>query len=285
MDDTRFDTITRLFARRRLSRPQAISETRTGRAAGAIGASSTRASAQDATPAPDAPTAPEPPELLFVQSFQSGTITPSEGEDSRYTVTLDHGIGQTIHFSDRPDRIVGATPTEQFLSGLGFTPDNPPNAAIITANEDGETTLAVVELFDPVYDTESATITYEMAMLEHWEDSASMGFTKTPVDLDALGASFGTTHLFIDGLLDCPDAEMECRDMFSGDTIGVIPNSDHDGYCRSGRMWDGHYACLPCSPWYSSGDDALSYWNAQCNERFEDCNGRCEVWPIDSVEA
>ena len=44
-------------------------------------------------------------------AFQSGTVAPKDGPEGRYTVTLEHGLGQTIYFSDRPDRIVGAAPT------------------------------------------------------------------------------------------------------------------------------------------------------------------------------
>ncbi len=48
--------------------------------------------------------------MLFVQSFQSGSIAPVDGAEGRYTVTLEQGLGQTIYFSDRPERIVGTEP-------------------------------------------------------------------------------------------------------------------------------------------------------------------------------
>jgi hypothetical protein len=149
MDAHRFDTLAKLFAQRRLSRRGAVKGAGAGLAAGVLGSS---ASAQDATPPGDeaTPVATDTvtkTAFLFVQSFQSGTITPKDSEDDRYTLTLEAGLGQTIYFSDRPERIVGATPTPQFLAGLGFPDDNPPNAALVVETGPGETDIAVVELF------------------------------------------------------------------------------------------------------------------------------------------
>ena len=121
------------------------------------------AQAQEATPVATA--ADHGPAMLFIQSFESGRIAPVEGGDGRYTVTLEHGLGETIYFSDRPDRIVGTDPTGAFLEGLGFTRDNPPNAALVMETAPGEPELAVVELFDPFYDRDAATVNYEVAAL------------------------------------------------------------------------------------------------------------------------
>ena len=41
---------------------------------------------------------------LFVQSFEGGSIAPKDGEDGTYTLTLEHGLGQTLYFADRPPR-------------------------------------------------------------------------------------------------------------------------------------------------------------------------------------
>src|SRR5688500_6243795 len=152
MDASRFDAVSKLFARRRMSRRQALKQGGAGlAAAGLTAAGLTAAAAQEATPEPATTDAePETP-TLFVQSFQSGTIAPTEGTEGRYTVTLEHGLGQTIYFSDRPDRIVGATPTPQFLGVLGFPADNPPNAALDVENAASETDIAVVEHITPLY--------------------------------------------------------------------------------------------------------------------------------------
>ena len=60
----------------------------------------------------------------------------------------------------------------------------------------------MVELFNPAYDEATHTATYEVAVLEEWEDELGVGFTETPADLAALGRAFGAAHLFID---DCPE--------------------------------------------------------------------------------
>ena len=260
MNGPRFDELAKVFANRRLSRRQAVTSATAAIATGALGAAGTTA-AQEATPASGGDD--HKPEFLFVQAFQSGSIAPSETTEGRYTAILEHGLGQTIYFSDRPDRIVGTTPTGQFLDGLGFPRDNPPNAAIITDNGDGESTLAVVELFAPAYDADTATVSYELAVLEQWEDTVGMGFTETPVDLGAIGASFGTAHLFIDG---CPDMNMICFNL-DGDrqTVGVILSTEYGGLCLSA---DG-LACVPCHPTLDTFEDAQVYWDGQCTARYE----------------
>lgn len=276
MDATRFDSLTRLFSNRRISRRKAVAGAGTGIAASALAAAGiSGAAAQDsATPVASDGTRAEAPAMLFVQSFQAGSIEPKAGEEGRYTVTLDHGLGETIYFSDRPERIVGSFPTDKFLDWLGFTPDNPPNAAILTDNGDGETTLAVVELFDPVYDADTATASYDLAILDHWQDGTSLNFTETPVDLGTIGATFGTTHLFIDGADDCPDATMSCMNASTGEVAGTIANEEHDGYC----YFAGNFACFPCEPWVN-GEENHAYWLNQCEERFEECaEDGCYLW-------
>lgn len=270
MDATRFDSVTKLFANRRLSRRQAV----TGVAAGALAAAGVSvATAQDATPeaSPVAPDAAHGPATLFLQSFQQGGVAPKDGEEGTYTVTLEQGLGQTIFFSDRPDRIVGTTPTAQFLQSLGFQPDNPPNAALVVDRGEGETDIAVVELLNPSYDEATHTATYDVKVLAAWEETLEVGFQEDPADLAAFGASFGSAHLFID---DCPDGTMTCN--HGGEVVGTIPNSDHDGFCHS----NAQFICVPCDPWIwgiNGPDEMKVYWRDQCNSRFEACNGECGV--------
>ncbi len=201
--------------------------------------------------------------MLFLQSFQSGSIAAKEGEEGRYNVTLEQGLGQTIYFSDRPDRIVGASPTPQFLEGLGFPADNPPNAALVLETASGETAFAVLELFSPAYDEASHTATYEAAVLENWERTLEVGFQEAPTDLAALAPTFGAAHLFID---DCPDYPINCVANSEDDIRYTYSTESHDGFCYS---W-GAAQCLPCQPWFSGiGGDitAANYWTDQCNKR------------------
>jgi hypothetical protein len=267
MQSTRFDQVSRLFANRRLTRSQAQAQ---------------RVVQAPATPmATPVPGTEHGPEMLFIQSFQSGSITPKQGEEGRYTVTLEHGLGQTVFFSDRPERVVGASLTTRFLQGLGFSDSNPPNAALVVETAPGETDIAVVELFNPVYDEATHTATYDVAVLKDWEDSTELGFTEAPTDLSDLGPSFGAAHLFID---DCRNDEMVCmiHDSPDGDwrSVGTIPYTAHDGFCYSWR----HAGCFPCDPWFppnGDGPDAVEaaywYWSSRCQEFYPGCGGGCRV--------
>ncbi len=130
MTSLRFDALATSLPNR-LSRRAALGAAGLGLTAGVAGASTLRA-AQEATPAatPDPATgAAAETEYLFVQTFGSGTLTPHATETDLYTLTLTGGAAETVYFSDRPERITGTVPTTQFLDELGFTPDNPPNAA------------------------------------------------------------------------------------------------------------------------------------------------------------
>jgi hypothetical protein len=275
MDPNRFDSLSRLFAGRRLSRRQAMI---TGGAAvaatGLVTAGlSTAAAAQEATPDVTTGDGTEP-EFLFVQSFQAGSIAAKEGEEGRYTLNLEGGMGQTIFFSDRPNRIVGAETTQNFLDTLGFPDDNPPNAALVIKNEDGATDIAVIELFSPVYDEATQALTYEIEVLENWEKEMSLSLQEAPADLASLESSFGAAHLFIDGILDCPDSDLICYQngtRWQENGVGRIPNADHDGFCVS----SGTFFCYPCK-----SPDGGGSWADECNRRFADsCNGNCTYFP------
>ncbi len=141
MNATRLDMISKLFATRR-SRRQALAQAGAGLAA-AVGAAglahraATAAQDEAATPSAAASAENEGPVFLFLQAFQAGSVAAKEGSEGRYTLTLEQGLGHTVYFSDRPDRIVGATPTPQFLQGLGFPDDNPPNAALVVETDRG----------------------------------------------------------------------------------------------------------------------------------------------------
>lgn len=233
------------------------------------------ASAQDAIPesVPVEPWTGEKTTYLFVQSFQSGTIAPIENQDGRYTVTLEQGTGQTIYFADRPSRDVGATDTPQFLKGLGFSEQDPPNAALIVETEPGETDIAVVELYNPTIAPDTGTVTYEVEVLENWRDDLELGLQEDPTDLAALASEFGAAHLLID---DCPaDSFVDCllrTSYFHYEKIGVFYQVD---YC-----WN-YLVCMPCEPHGHVQPDRCTthyYWEDKCNATFPDCEGRCEAW-------
>jgi hypothetical protein len=266
MDSNRFDTFAKLFAGRRVSRRTALAPGSAGLAAGALSAAglASVARAQEATPS--AGDADERTGFLFVQTFQSGSITPADGSDSRYMLALVAGTGQTIYFSDRPDRIVGTNSTPEFIEGLGFPDDNPPNAALVIETESGETDVAVVELFAPVYDPETNGVTYEIEVLADWEDSLEMGFAETPTDLISLAPEFGTANLFID---DCANRGIICT---AGDqSVGEFMSQ---GFC----YWWRYAGCYPCENGGAANrDEIAAYWREKCNATYTACDGNCDV--------
>jgi hypothetical protein len=272
MDANRFDDVSRLFANR-LSRRQALAKGGAGLAAGALATTglAAAANAQDAgqkTAQDAAADGKRGPAMLFVQSFQSGSVAAKDGDAKRYVLTLEQGLGQTVYFSDRPDLVVGATPTPRFLAGLGFLPDNPPNAAIVAETAPGETGIAVLQLYSPAYDEPTHTATYEVAAVQTWTRSLDASFTETHDALPKVLPQFGAAHLFID---DCPQGPIPC--FLGGNWIGSIQNEEHGGYCYSGD--EG--TCLPCDPWIPAIGDALAYWTDQCNARFANCDGQCHA--------
>ena len=102
--------------------------------------------------------------------------------------------------------------------GLGFSASNPPNAALVVETNGGETDIAVVELYNPVYHPSGPGVTYDVKVLENWEDSTDLGFAEAPADLAALAPSFGAAHLFID---DCADYNVSCCP--NADILGDAP--------------------------------------------------------------
>jgi hypothetical protein len=283
MDGSRIDQIAKVFAQRKVSRRAVVAKGSTAAVAGAIAATGLGASvfAQEATPAAEA----DKVQYLFVQSFQSGKIEPKAGEDGTYTLTLEQGLGQTIYFSDRPERVVGAAPTKVFLDGLGFPADNPPNAALVVEAAPGDTDIAVLELANPRYDEASHTATYDVQFLEHYEQALEMTFAEQPTDLAQLHPQFGAAHLFID---DCADGKVSCTTFNRNDTCpdgvggivcGVLGPM---GYCWN---WST-FLCTPCEPyWHTNPDFAgiVNYWRLTCDNLFTQCvtiKG-CDVWFTD----
>jgi hypothetical protein len=275
--DLRFEDIARNLQERRLSRRSALAQGAGGLAGGAVALAGLRGGVAQDTDATPTPATGEKTTYLFVQSFQAGSVAPADGGFGTHTVTLEQGWGQTIYFADRPSRDVGAGPTSAFLDGLGFEPENPPNAALIVETAPGETDVAVVELFNPTYDESTHTATYDIAVLANWQDTAG-SLQEAPVDLDGLAAEFGTAHLLID---DCADRRVQClRDPKPGEGIHKVECGwmQETGFCF---RWD-QGGCVPCEPDYHDKSQPISrteaYWAKACNETFRACEGNCIGW-------
>jgi hypothetical protein len=124
--------------------------------------------------APPPKTAAETVELLFVQNSVAGSY---DGK----TLTLN-GVGPTIFFSDRPQRVTGQVRTAEFIGhwdkGSDNFGENPPNASLSIFGEKDIRT-AIVELTSPKL--KGNTLSYRVKVLK-----------------GQLPASFKESSLFID---------------------------------------------------------------------------------------
>jgi len=127
-----------------------------------------------AQPRPEPTQAPNKVELLFVQNSLAGSF---DGK----TLTLK-GVGPTLFFSDRPERVTGHLGTAEFVSHWDKGPDsfakNPPNATL-SILDTKDVTSVVVELTRPSLDRN--TLSYKVKVLT-----------------GKLPASFKESSLFID---------------------------------------------------------------------------------------
>jgi hypothetical protein len=148
---------------------------------------------------------------MFIQTARAGTWEPKAGEEGVFTLTLTGLPAQTVYFSDRPDRVVGTQTTSEFLEALGFGDQNPPNAALVTAGENGDDDILVIELFNPDYteslDEAGGTLVYEARILENYQETR-MGRVALEQDDAVIPSSFAGASLFID---DCSDGFLECH--------------------------------------------------------------------------
>ncbi len=267
MDAQRLTPLTRRLSAR-LSRRVTLQASGIGLAAGLAARSPIGARAQDATPAPSGDDAT----FLFVQSATSGTFaanpdagTPAvdgtavTGGGADYLLTLEGHTGSTVYFSDRPERIFGESPTPAFLTGLGFTPDNPPNAALVTSDADGNEDILVVELLTPAYDADAGSVTYGVNILSDYE--GGLDFVAQRQADEDLAPSFGEASLFID---DCPDIS-NCYAGLS--KVGPLPGGS------IGTCWSWSSAqCLPCN------GDSIDSLDQACNDAYPDqCEDGCGV--------
>lgn len=269
MNPSQFDSVTRLFA--------ASTSRRTALAASAsvLAAGLTSAAAQDATPLPasaGAPAASDVPgddlRFLFVQTFGAGSLTPNANEDGVMTLVADHLPGETLYFSDRPERIVGMVSTARFIgegkpdAGIGFTPANPPNAALVFGGADGQPgDIAVVELIAPRYDPGSGQITYDLRVLADVQ-AIDLRLEEAPLTAETAARDFASASLFID---DCGSGQILCANAQSG---GVYLPGATFAYC----FITGQGCCAPCNG--ATIPDDMDPFTQQCNE--EDPDTQCD---------
>ncbi|HEU4446466.1 MAG TPA: hypothetical protein VFR94_17475 [Nitrososphaeraceae archaeon] len=130
--------------------------------------------------------------FLFIQGAQSGSV--SEVNATTSTLELRDVSDKTILFSDRPDRKVSSVDTTNFIGNWSVGPDSfasdPPNAVLILDDEVRQRQdFAIIELFNPGYDSEANTLSYDIKA----ENS-----TATTTSSIGLPIEFGQSTLVID---------------------------------------------------------------------------------------
>lgn len=273
MDEHRFDRLTRALGNR-LSRRTALRGGGASLAAGGFAAAGLGvAGAGQATPAATPVATPVASPVagdgktfyMFVQSFVGGALVPKAGQAGVYELTLRRGLGSTVYFSDRPERIVGTVPTGTFLDGLGFTPGNPPNAALVADAGGGNEEILVVELLDPHFDEATFDLTYDIRILDDF-DRVDLRFAAAPAGERHLGGGreYGASHLFID---DCPNVSGCLRQYPQGrEPVDLGPVQG------GGQCWHGScFCCKPCN------GNTQSDYAAYCNATYAECENSCFV--------
>jgi hypothetical protein len=149
-------------------------------AASLFGISSMQRSVAQSKSSPATPPAKatqEKVQLLFVQNATAGTF---DGK----TLTLE-GIGHTLFFSDRPERVTGQVKTSEFIGHWDKGSDNfaasPPNATLSTFG-DSAVNSAVVELTKPTLNKN--TLSYEVKVLK---GNLPKSFKESSLFIDILG--------------------------------------------------------------------------------------------------
>lgn len=262
MNPNRFDTLAKQVVERRLSRRTALAGTGATLAAAALGLAG-HARARDATPVLDTDTIHPgagwvKPTSLFTQTFDAGTWQPKPGQAGTYTLTLQGASAETVGFTDRPEWLVGMAPTQAFLDKLGFTPSDPPNAALVAAPTGGGTQdILVIELFNPVYDASAKILTYEAKILADYSGTGLAALAKEQQDF-SFASSFGAGGLFID---DCPDGTATCYGITNGQKV-IVGNISNVGCCANPVICD-----------LCNGDGTSWYYGMLCHEAYPNqCN-------------
>ena len=104
------------------------------------------------------------PKFFAIQHAQSGSI--SEINETAYSLELIDVSDNTILFSDRPDRIVTTVSTSDFIGNWSVGDDsfaiNAPNAVLVVDEQEGMQEIAIIELFNPTYDSDKKILKYDV---------------------------------------------------------------------------------------------------------------------------
>jgi hypothetical protein len=210
---------------------------------------------------------------LFVHNAQAGTFEQIEGEDGSYILTLTDFDDDVIYFTDRPLRDVGRVELDKFLGGLGFEIGDPPNAAIVVKNEEGEDITVVAELTEPILNQDTDELKFKVHILkdEDTGENAEYGGNLPEV--------FTSATLLIDGCKKhgykfCGSTG-KCYNPKTQKCGGVDTwKKDKDKKCHGVKLEDAYK--------YANGDDSecLDYNNATLSQSEYECDDGIKGWKI-----
>lgn len=229
MQPDRFDRISKSLGAR-LTRRETVA-TGIG-SASAIMLQRTGFASSQATPMASPVMATPGPTFLYVQSFGRGTLTAATDGVDRFLLVLEEAQASTIAFADRPSRKVNAFPTGDLADVLSFDPGNPPNAALVTTSDAGETLVIVVELLEPTYDLSARTVSYTVVDLDDY-GLIEKSLVANVLSVHDMPSSFGVASLFIDSgeadgcgaSLSICDADSDCCTGYVCQMASVTPES------------------------------------------------------------
>ncbi len=144
-------------------------------------------------PAPEPGANPGAPvSILFVQEAPSGSLVPAG--NGVCTLTLSGVVPYTTYFSDRPERIAGFYPLQDFLAGFNWSAA--PGAAISRPDaKESEDTL-IVTLSDPRYNRTANELVYTVKIIADYKGA---GLKELAAKADPkLPENLGRVSLFID---------------------------------------------------------------------------------------
>ena len=144
------------------------------------------------------------PKFFAIQHAESGSIY--EINTTTYSLELNDVYDKTILFSDRPDRIVTSVSTSDFIGNWStgedsFAVDAPNAVLVVDEQEEERQDIGIVELFNPVYDSDKMTLKYDV----------------TPDNITSINlpSEFGQTTLIIDDSPSNGDGLKVYKDSFS----------------------------------------------------------------------
>ena len=138
----------------------------------------------------------ETPKFFAIQHAESGSIL--EINETAYTLELNDVSDKTILFSDRPDRIVISVSTADFIGNWTTGEDSfvvdAPNSVLIVDEIEGKQDTAIIELFNPVFDSNKKALKYDVIPDNATSIDITVGFGQSTLLIDIIPRPVQPNH-------------------------------------------------------------------------------------------